>query len=304
MKQVEGKVAFVTGGASGIGFGMVRTFLEAGMRVVVADIREDHLARAARELGTGALAHFIRLDVADRSAFAAAAIEARLVFGAVHVLCNNAGVAPFGDVTKVSYDDWDWVIAVNLGGTINGVQTFLPHLLALGEEAHIVNTSSIGGILPMPHGIAYITAKHAIAGLTEALRADLGVDHPVGVTQLIPGPVVTNIHEAAKLRPEKFSRTNVGADERQMLERQAPPSWMDPLDAGAMVLDAIQRRLPFVITHGQFKGGTHAYFDALLQAFPTVPADELDADLGFGVRNPAYDAILESAQPVARRRPR
>jgi NAD(P)-dependent dehydrogenase (short-subunit alcohol dehydrogenase family) len=302
MKDVKDKVAFVTGGASGIGFGIVRTLLAAGMKVVVADIRKDHLERAAGELKKADAAHFIQLDVTDRAAFAAAADEAGRVFGKVHVVCNNAGVAPFGDATKVTFDDWDWTLSVNLGGAINGVQTFLPRLLAHGEEAHIVNTTSVAGILPMPGGIAYVTAKHAITGLTEGLRSDLGLQHRIGVTLLVPGPVVTNIHEVAKLRPAKYAHSGIKQAEEEMLQRKAPGTWMDPLDAGAMVLDGIQRRLPFVITHGQFKTGTLNYFNCVIAGFPPVPAGEENADLGFGVSNPIYAEILSNPQPPAQRR--
>src|ERR1700730_15067535 len=137
MKAVTGKVAFVTGGASGIGLGMARVFLREGMKVVIADVRQDHLDHAAHELGQEFAARkdvlFIQLDVSDREAMASAADEAERVFGKVHVLCNNAGVGAMGGVKRMTYSDWDWILGVNLGGVINGVHTFLPRILAHGE---------------------------------------------------------------------------------------------------------------------------------------------------------------------------
>ncbi len=303
MKDVNGKVAFVTGGASGIGYGIVRTFLQAGMKVVVADIRQDHLDRvAAEQTAAKDRLHLIKLDVTDRAAWVAAADEAERVFGNVHVVCNNAGVGLFGGAKEATYNDWDWGLAVNLGGAINGVQTFLPRLIAHGEGAHIVNTTSVAGILPMPGGIVYATAKHAVTGLTEALRADLKPEDRVAVTLLIPGPVATNIHQVAALRPKKFQSEATKAAEEQLLDREPLKTWMDPLDAGAMVLDAILRDLPIVITHGQFKAGTKTYFDVVLSAFPAMTPEEEKLDLGFGTDSPVYTAILAAHQAPARPR--
>ena len=282
MEDVNGKVAFVTGGASGIGYGMVRAFLAAGMKVVVADVRQDHLDRvAAEQAGTTNRLHLLKLDVSDRAAWVAAADEAERVFGPVHVLCNNAGVGLFGDALTATYKDWDWGLAVNLGGVINGVHTFLPRLIAHGEGAHIVNTTSVAGVFPMPGGIVYNATKFAVTGLTEALRCDLKPEQKVGVTLLVPGTVVSNINQTAKLRPA----------EEKMLDRQPLKTWMDPLDAGLMVLDAILRDLPMVATHGQFRDGAEAFYDVILQGFPAVSEEERNLDLGFNPRSPTYEVL-------------
>ena len=147
MKQVEGKVAFITGGASGIGFGMAQVFLKSGMKVVIADILQERLDEAARVLAqsTNRDYHFIKVDVTDRAAMAAAAAEAERVFGKVHVVCNNAGVYGNLPIESASYEDWDWVLGVNLGGVINGIVSFVPKMIAHGEGGHIVNTSSMAG---------------------------------------------------------------------------------------------------------------------------------------------------------------
>ena len=160
MHEVEGRTAFVTGGASGIGLGMATAFAGAGMNVVIADLRRDHIETALDTLA-GKPIHAIELDVTDRDAFARAADEAESVFGHVHVLCNNAGMGILGPVTDARYDDWDWGLGVLVGGVVNGIQTFLPRMRAHGEGGHVVNTSSMAGVLPIPGAAIYITAKAA-----------------------------------------------------------------------------------------------------------------------------------------------
>ena len=182
MEVVEGRTAFVTGGASGIGLGMATAFVDARMNVVIADLRRDHIETALAQL-EGKSVHAIELDVTDREAFARAADEAERVFGNVHVVCNNAGMGILGPVTLARYDDWDWGLGVLLGGVVNGVQTFLPRLLAHGEGGHIVNTSSMAGVLPIArrrdlhHGQG--RADRALGG--SAQRARPGRDRRVRV---------------------------------------------------------------------------------------------------------------------------
>ncbi|MGH7075699.1 MAG: SDR family NAD(P)-dependent oxidoreductase [Stellaceae bacterium] len=289
---MEGKVAFVTGGASGIGFGMAQVFLRNGMKVVIADVRQDHLDAAAAELKGANNVHFIRLDVTDRAAMAAAADEAERVSGKVHVLCNNAGVGILGGARTATFDDWDWGIGVNLGGVVNGIETFMPRLLAHGEGGHIVNTASMAGVLPGAGATIYVTAKAAVVGLSESLRAELAPDH-IGVTVLCPGPITTNIHEVAKLRPEKYRNTGLGEIESALATRAPSPVWMDPILVGEMVMDAIRRDLLFIFTHNEFKEGVRQRFEATLAAFPRGPVDEEKAKrFGFPVANPMYTEML------------
>lgn len=269
MQTVHGKVAFITGGASGIGLGMARAFLAAGMRVVIADIRAEHLERARAELAGAGELLCVQLDVTDREAMGRAAEEAERVFGNVHVLCNNAGVGMLGHIRLVRFDDWDWCLDVNLGGVINGIQTFLPRMLAHGEEGHIVNTSSIGAILPGPGAVPYLAAKAAVIGLTQALHADLGDEH-IGVSVLIPGPTATNIHEVAALRPEQFKDSGLQGVESKLAEGPLFSSALDPSVAGARVLNAIRNKHLYVLTHGEFKQGVQRTFEAILDAFPPV----------------------------------
>src|SRR5215472_4918372 len=148
MQNLRGKTAFVTGGASGIGLGIAKALLGAGMNVVVADIREDHLEEAAAELGSPERVLALKLDVTDRAAYARAADAAEARFGNIHILCNNAGVGVVGPTELATFADWDWVMGVNLGGTINGVVTLLPRMRKHGEGGHIVNTPPCPGSCP------------------------------------------------------------------------------------------------------------------------------------------------------------
>src|SRR5262245_24172123 len=200
MKNVKGKVAFVTGAGSGIGLGIARALHAAGMKVVLADLNPQHLDRVLPHFAARAAdVHAIRLDVTDRDAMARAADEAERVFGRVHVLCNNAGVGVFGSLLEAGYDDWDWALSVNVGGVVNGVQTFLPRMLAHGEEAHIVTTASMSGLLAAIGGI-YITTKYALVGFMETLRLELA-PRGIGVSVLCPGLVNTAIFEGENSRP-------------------------------------------------------------------------------------------------------
>jgi NAD(P)-dependent dehydrogenase (short-subunit alcohol dehydrogenase family) len=161
MQDLPGKTAFVTGGASGIGLGIAKALLGAGMNVVIADIRDDHLAAATAELGHPERVLSLKLDVTDRAAYARAADAAEARFRKIHILCNNAGVAVVGPTELATFADWDWVMGVNLGGTINGIVTLLPRIKSHGEGGHIVNTASMSGLMPHPGATIYGTSKGA-----------------------------------------------------------------------------------------------------------------------------------------------
>jgi NAD(P)-dependent dehydrogenase (short-subunit alcohol dehydrogenase family) len=278
MEPVAGKVAFITGGASGIGLGMAKVFARAGMKVVIADIRADHLEQAQqyfdarRRAGREAEAqvHLLALDVTDRAAMAAAADEAQRHFGPVHLLCNNAGIGIVGEIRKASYDDWDWIIDVNLKGVVNGVHTFLPRMLGHGQEGHIVNTASMAGLLSYATAGLYITTKFAVVGLSEALRAELA-GTPIGVSAFCPGGVRTNIREFEKTRPERYAHSGYrGAPSRP------PPSpeflaalrefSADPEEAGEAVLRGVRRNDLYIFTQPEFHQGLRERFDAILQS--------------------------------------
>src|SRR6185312_4302586 len=161
---MKGKVAFVTGGASGIGLGIAKKLVESGMKVVIADLRQDHIDETKawfEDRQQARNVHFIRLDVTDRAAMAAAADETEQVFGKLHVVVNNAGVGIEGPLKDATYDDWDFGMGVNLGGVINGVQTFVPRIRAHGEGGHVVSTASLAGLIVMPSMMAMYAASKA-----------------------------------------------------------------------------------------------------------------------------------------------
>ena len=273
MRELRGKTAFVTGGASGIGLGMAQCFLQQGMRVVVADLSQEHLAQAREVLAAHAAdTRFLRLDVADRAAMAEAADEAERAFGKVHVLCNNAGVSSPIAMDEATFEDWDWILGVNLQGAINGIVTFLPRLRRHGEGGHIVNTASIAGLVPAPAwGGIYSTSKFALHGLSGSLRLSVG-RHGIGVSVLCPGATKSNVRQSERLRPEKYR------------SRQRPPHAMpslqeigiEPVELGQRVVRAIRRNEFYIIAHAENKPHVKAFVDEMLAAFP----DEQVTDAG------------------------
>ena len=266
MKHFSGRVAFVTGGASGIGYGLVQNFLGLGMKVVAVDFNQEYLQEKRQALAGRDDVHFIDADVGDRDQVRAAAAEAVRRFGRIHVLCNNAGVGGGGDTHEPDFDAWDRALRVNLGGVVNGVKIIAPLILAHGEGGHIVNTSSMAGIVPLPlPGLgAYQTAKFAVRGFTESLRMSLA-PHGIGVSCLFPGGTRTRIIEAgARNEAERAAAAEMTA------------SWMDPVELGAHVVEGIRRNAPYILTHIEFRDEVRELCGMLDTAFPReqeVPAD-------------------------------
>jgi NAD(P)-dependent dehydrogenase (short-subunit alcohol dehydrogenase family) len=283
-------VAFITGGASGIGLGVAGAFVAAGMKVVLADLRQDHIDEALAVFSKRSQSqsvHAIRVDVTDRAAIVAAADETDRVFGKVHVLVNNAGVGIQGPFQGITYADWDFGLAVNLGGVVNGLQTFLPRIRAHGEGGHVINTASLAALVPMPAPfVIYVAAKAAVVAISETLRGELAQEN-IGVSVLCPGPIRTNIHELSRNRPPQFG---VGDAFRQAEEAGGTnvpfPSMMDPADVGALVLNAVQNDELYVITHGEWRPMAAARHAALLAAMP----EKVD---------PALVAMLQARPPSA-----
>lgn len=263
MRDFAGRTAFISGGASGIGFGMARAFLERGMQVVIADLMQDHLDEAATLLRGDNRVHLIRLDIADRAAMASAAAETARIFGKVHLLCNNVGVSQRNPIDEASYEDWDYVLGVNIGGTVNGLVSFLPGMKAHGQGGHVVNTSSMAGMIPVPAfaGI-YATSKFAVRGMTDALRLALG-PYRIGASVLCPGMVRTRAMTAGDL----YRQAHGGAATHELREPIA--NGMDPLELGRIVVGAVERNAPYIFPHGEFRDEVAAYFAEMLGAFPT-----------------------------------
>jgi len=295
MKDFRDKVAFVTGGASGIGFGIVETFLAAGMRVAIGDLRQDHLDTALARLaenGSNGRVHGVPVDVSDRAAVARAADETEKRFGKIHVIVNNAGVGVEGPLRRATYDDWDFGLGVNLGGVVNGIQTFVPRIRAHGEGGHVVNTASLAGLVWMPSFMAiYATSKAAVITLSECIRDDLAPDR-IGVSVLCPGPIRTNIHEAGQNRPSRFKGSSGFAEaEAQLARREPSPLWMDPRVVGQRVLRAMQNDELYIITHGEWRDAFDERMNIIREAMPK----DVNPDLIRSLRERSTDASTREA---------
>ena len=303
MQDLAGKTAFVTGGASGIGLGIAIALKKAGMKVVIADIRQDHLDDAVAELGAnddGGEVLALRLDVTDRAAYAAAADEAEARFGKLHLLVNNAGIGVVGPVELASFGDWDWSTSVNLGGVINGVVTILPRILAHGEGGHIVSTASMSGLMPHPGAVIYTTTKAAVIGMMEAMRGEL---EPKGVicSAFCPGAVATNIQDSGKTRPDKFADTGYEeSDKRRQGSASFGHLFMTREEAGERVREGIEGDELFICTHKEFLGGVTDRAAAIVAAIPEREEnEEYRSSFGFLMHNPIYAA--EKARQEAKK---
>jgi NAD(P)-dependent dehydrogenase (short-subunit alcohol dehydrogenase family) len=275
MKDLKGKTAFITGGGSGVALGQAKVFSREGMKVVIADIRQDHLDEAMEYFkGKGADAHPIHLDITDREAYRAAADETEKVFGPVDLLCNTAGVSIFGPVQDATYDDWDWIMNVNVGGVINGIRTFLPRMLERGQGGHIVNTASMSAFVPLPGTGVYNTSKYAVRGLSEALRLDLE-PHGIGVSLLCPGAVNTNIHEAVLTRPEHLSETGYYGASEEVFKRlkSVIEVGLDPVDLAEYVLAAVCNNDFWVIPYPEFRETLDELHQEVIDALPDPSSD-------------------------------
>lgn len=289
MQNLAGKTAFVTGGASGIGLGIAKALLGAGMNVVVADIRDDHLAAAEAELAAPDRILTLRLDVTDRADFARAADAAEARFGKIHILCNNAGVAVVGPAELATFADWDWVMGVNLGGAINGVVTILPRIQRHGEGGHIVNTASMSGLVPHPGAAIYGTSKGAAVHMIECMRAEL---EPQGIicSAFCPGAVQSNIAEAGKTRPAELADSGYAeADKRRQAGGNFFHLYQTREEVGERVLRGILADELFIMTHSEFRQGIAERTEAMRAAVPDLPENaEYKATFPILFRNPIH----------------
>ena len=275
MKQVEGKVAFITGAANGAGFGMAQVFSKNGMKVVLADIRQESLDRAMAYFGKNPNVHAVRLDVADREAFVRAADEAEKVFGKVHVVCNNAGVNLFVPIEDCTYNDWDWLMGVNFGGVVNGIQTFIPRIRRHGEGGHILNTASMAAFLPSGAAGIYTASKYAVRGLSEALRLTLH-KYNIGVSVFCPGLINSMIYESEKVRPQNLASPENTAKSQKTMDilPAIHKVGMKPEEVGEKVLAGIRRNDMYIFSHPEFKEELQEIFNEVLSALPAEEAPE------------------------------
>lgn len=255
MQNLEGKTAFVTGGASGIGLGIAKALLGAGMKVVIADIRDDHLASATDELAGGENVLAVKLDVTNREQFSAAADAAEAAFGKIHILVNNAGVAVVGPTELATFSDWDWVNGVNVGGAINGVVTVLPRILAHGEGGHIVCTASMSALVPVGGTAIYSAGKAYVTSMMECMRPELE-SRGVICSAFCPGAVQSNIAEAGKTRPADLADSGYAeADKRRQNGGNLMHLYQTKDEVGQRVLRGILADELYILTHSEFLDG-------------------------------------------------
>jgi NAD(P)-dependent dehydrogenase (short-subunit alcohol dehydrogenase family) len=275
MQNVSGKTAFVTGGASGIGLGIAKALLSAGMNVAIADIRDDHLAEAVAELAGGDRVLAIKLDVTDRADFARAADATEAKFGKIHILCNNAGVAVVGPTELATFADWDWVMNVNVGGAINGVTVMLPRILSHGEGGHIVNTCSMSGLVPVGGTTIYSTGKAALVTMMECMRPELEA-RGVICSAFCPGAVQSNIAEAGKTRPAALADTGYAeADKRRQNGGNFFHLYQTKEEVGERVLSGILDDELYILTHAEFLAGVTDRANAMIASVPAkLPQNE------------------------------
>jgi len=294
MKDFAGRTAFITGGASGIGLGLTRKLLDLGVKVAMADVRQEHLDKALAALDNRDVIG-VRLDVADRAGFAAAADEVEARLGPVSLLVNNAGVNLFAPIDECSYDDWDWLLGVNLHGVINGCQTFVPRMKARGQGGHIVNTASMAGFLAGPNGGIYTTTKFAVRGLSESLRWSLA-NHDIGVSCLCPGLVKSAIYESDMTRPDAL-KTEATSTDPEFMSRLANlhQVGMDPDEVAEVVIGGIIGNKLYIFPHHEFREEMAEMFDEILSAFPE-PGESDPRRLQFEeMRRNSYTAARRAA---------
>jgi NAD(P)-dependent dehydrogenase (short-subunit alcohol dehydrogenase family) len=266
----RGKTAFITGGVSGIGFGIARAFSNAGMELILAYRNEAYRAQADAwfvEQGRPS-PRFVKLDVTDRARWAAVAAEV----GKVHVLVNNAGVSVFGPTDEASYADHDWIMGVNYGGVVNGCVSFMPGMKGHGEGGHIVNVASMAAFCAGPQAGIYTASKFAVRGLTECLRYNLA-PYGIGVSLMCPGLTRTNAWDSALKRPEGFADSGFAAPDRAELEQfgTAFDLGMDPLEVGEKTLAGMTANKGLILTHPDHGEDIEDIFRETMAALPDEP---------------------------------
>jgi NAD(P)-dependent dehydrogenase (short-subunit alcohol dehydrogenase family) len=275
MRDFKGKLAFITGGASGAGLGQAKVFAEAGCHLALADVRPKPLQEAEEYFTRrGVRVHTIQLDVTDRDAYARAADEVEKVYGGPpQLLFNTAGVNTFGPVEKSTYEDYDWVMGVNLGGVINGMQTFVPRMIAAGKGGYIVTTASVGGFQGSALAAVYCAAKAAVINLMESYHMGLQ-PYGIGVSVLCPANIRSNIAEATFTRPAHLAKTGytVNAQTIESL-RQIHAHGMDPEVLARHTLAAMAANQLYIIPYPEEKERLERHFADITSSILPMSAD-------------------------------
>jgi NAD(P)-dependent dehydrogenase (short-subunit alcohol dehydrogenase family) len=272
MEEFAGRVAVVTGAGSGIGQGIARAAAQEGMRVVVADVEHGALEATVDELRAGgAEVLAVPTDVSDATQVDALADAAYERFGAVHLLCNNAGVFQAGVVWQRTLEDWEWVMGVNFYGVLHGIRSFVPRMIEGREPGHIVNTSSMAGIMTVAFSGPYVVSKFAAAALTECLAHDFraqGVEH-LAVSCLVPGSVDTRIADSTRNRPDEPPGESQAPDHwfvAGMLREMTSTRGIHPDEAARMVFDGVRAGKFWICTSDSFGPLVRQRYDSMLQS--------------------------------------
>jgi NAD(P)-dependent dehydrogenase (short-subunit alcohol dehydrogenase family) len=272
MDQLRNKVAFITGGASGIGFGIARACLDAGMKVAIADVRHQALESAAASLAAhGGIVLPLDLDVTDRGQWAVCADRVRREHGGVDLLCSNAGVNFVGPTHEATDEDWEFALGVNLRGSVNAVRALVPSMISAGRGGHIVLTASVHGLFSGAGVGVYATTKFALVGLAESLRADLK-EFGIGVSALCPGPVKSDLFESTQeVRPGLLAPTGSKPLLPPGVDRTDTPIFQTALtgtEVGTRLLAGVLRNDLYILTHPEIRPVLEARAAALLGSLP------------------------------------
>ncbi|HTU13406.1 MAG TPA: SDR family NAD(P)-dependent oxidoreductase [Allosphingosinicella sp.] len=273
-RDFAGRTALVTGAVSGLGLGIARALAAEGCRLALgyrSEADREVAARRFRDAGHDAPL-FLPLDVADRAAWAAARAAVERELGSLHILVNNAGISVFGPMDRATHQDWDWILGVNLGGVINGLVTFLPHMEAHGEAGHVVNVASMAAFLAGPQAGIYTASKFAVRGLTESLRYTLAPTR-LGVSLMCPGLVDTNAYASALKRPPEFAETGLGTADPALLGQLAPvfAAGMGIDEAGQRLVAGMKRGDFWILSHGGYEEDFREIHAELMAALPKEP---------------------------------
>lgn len=272
MEDLKGKVAFITGGASGIGLAMAEAFGREGMSVMLADIESKALTAAVEELRAKQVrAEGVICDVGSRASLRAAALETIAKFGKVHVVCNNAGVGAGGILGEVPESDWNWIVDVNLLGVVYGTEVFAPLIASHGEGGHFVNTASMAGMVSPPGMEPYCATKFAVVAMSEGWAGQLAAQN-IGVSILCPGFVKTRIHESRRNRQDSY-----GPETKEAPAEFAASPVLSGIPVGPVakrVVEGIKANDLYIFTHPEFRGAVQMRFARIMAGFDAADSSE------------------------------
>lgn len=278
MRDLTGKTAFITGGASGLGLAMAHAFGGAGMNVMLADIEEAPLAAARAEMEDRQIrTSSVVCDVGSRAAVVSAAEATIAAFGKVHVVCNNAGVGAGGPIDQVKPGDWDWILAVNLLGVVYGMEAFLPHVRAHGEGGCFVNTASMAGMISVPGMEPYTATKYAVVGMSEGWAGQLAPEN-INVAVLCPGFVKTKINQSGRTRQAQYGGP---VPNNPVVAQSNVDNGIDPKFVGARVLEAVQNDERYIFTHPDMRALVEGRYSRIMAAFDTADASPALAGMDY-----------------------